>query len=227
MVDWARMFRSDDELRVLHGLHLRGFSTPAALARSVDLPVDLVTTHLDAGCAVGWVRRRRGPGDESEVGAYTLTAAGRLRNRELLAAELTSSGAGPEIEIAYRGFLTLNPGLLEVCTRWQVKDLERGELNDHVDPAYDAVVVADLARIDGRIQPICAELGRCLARFARYGPRLSLALDRVRRGDPDWLDRPLVDSYHTVWFELHEDLLSTLGRDRATERSAGGPLSVP
>ncbi|MDQ1375434.1 MAG: hypothetical protein QOJ09_2772, partial [Actinomycetota bacterium] len=28
---------------------------------------------------------------------------------------------------------------------------------------------------------------------------------------------PLIDSYHTVWFELHEDLLSTLGIERGSE----------
>jgi hypothetical protein len=27
----------------------------------------------------------------------------------------------------------------------------------------------------------------------------------------------VIDSYHTVWFELHEDLLSTLGIERASE----------
>jgi len=26
-----------------------------------------------------------------------------------------------------------------------------------------------------------------------------------------------MSSYHTVWFELHEDLLATLGIDRASE----------
>jgi hypothetical protein len=29
----------------------------------------------------------------------------------------------------------------------------------------------------------------------------------------------MIDSYHTVWFQLHEDLLNTLGIDRATEGS--------
>jgi hypothetical protein len=28
----------------------------------------------------------------------------------------------------------------------------------------------------------------------------------------------MIDSYHTVWFELHEDLLATLGRQRSQER---------
>jgi hypothetical protein len=30
----------------------------------------------------------------------------------------------------------------------------------------------------------------------------------------------MIDSYHTVWFQLHEDLLNTLGIDRSTEASA-------
>ncbi len=27
----------------------------------------------------------------------------------------------------------------------------------------------------------------------------------------------MIDSYHTVWFELHENLLATLGIERARE----------
>ena len=49
----------------------------------------------------------------------------------------------------------------------------------------------------------------------------------MRAGDPDWFTRPTVDSYHTVWFELHENLLATLGSSGATSdpsafRSAAG-----
>jgi hypothetical protein len=41
----------------------------------------------------------------------------------------------------------------------------------------------------------------------------------VRAGDKEWFTGPLVDSYHTVWFELHEDLMATLGLERATEEA--------
>jgi pyruvate,orthophosphate dikinase len=44
-------------------------------------------------------------------------------------------------------------------------------------------------------------------------------VDRVEAGERDWFTKPLIDSYHTVWFELHEDLLSTLGKERASEES--------
>ncbi len=31
----------------------------------------------------------------------------------------------------------------------------------------------------------------------------------------------MIESYHTVWFELHENLLATLGIQRAREQAAG------
>jgi pyruvate,orthophosphate dikinase len=33
--------------------------------------------------------------------------------------------------------------------------------------------------------------------------------------------RPIIDSYHTVWFELHEDLMAINGLTRAAEARAG------
>jgi hypothetical protein len=42
----------------------------------------------------------------------------------------------------------------------------------------------------------------------------------VLTGDHDWFTKPILASYHTVWFELHEDLLATLGLDRASETAA-------
>ena len=65
--------------------------------------------------------------------------------------------------------------------------------------------------------PICDDLAGCLARYGHYGPRLQNALDRVRAGELDWFTKPMVASYHTVWFELHEDLLATLGIERGSE----------
>jgi hypothetical protein len=44
---------------------------------------------------------------------------------------------------------------------------------------------------------------------------------KIRGGDPTWLTRPLVDSYHTVWFELHEELIGGAGLTREDEAGAG------
>jgi hypothetical protein len=49
---------------------------------------------------------------------------------------------------------------------------------------------------------------------------LAHALERTRAGDADWFTKPTIDSYHTVWFELHENLLATLGIERGTEPSS-------
>jgi hypothetical protein len=93
-------------------------------------------------------------------------------------------------------------------------------VNDHTDPAHDAEVIGRLADLDAKVQPICADLGVALERFASYGARLGAALEKVQAGDHDWFTKPMIASYHTVWFELHEDLLATLGIERASEGSA-------
>jgi hypothetical protein len=33
----------------------------------------------------------------------------------------------------------------------------------------------------------------------------------VASGETIWLTRPIIDSYHTVWFELHEELIAATG----------------
>ncbi len=43
------------------------------------------------------------------------------------------------------------------------------------------------------------------------------ALERVDAGDPEWLTSPRLDSYHTVWMQMHEDLLLAIGAERAHE----------
>jgi hypothetical protein len=90
-------------------------------------------------------------------------------------------------------------------------------VNDHGDAAYDRGVIEKLADLHAEVEPICNDLGEALHRFQGYGGRLRHALDRVRAGDTDWFTKPMIPSYHTVWFEMHEDLLSTLGIERGSE----------
>lgn len=61
------------------------------------------------------------------------------------------------------------------------------------------------------------ELCGVLTRFQGYDDRFAAALARVDAGDRSWVDRPGADSCHTVWFQLHEDLLATLGIRRDEE----------
>ena len=71
--------------------------------------------------------------------------------------------------------------------------------------------------IDDAVQPICQQLAAAIPRFAYYNGRLAAARVRVHGGDHDWFTMPVIDSYHTIWFELHENLLATLNLERADE----------
>ncbi len=113
---------------------------------------------------------------------------------------------------AYTQFLPLNTELIRVCHDWQVRT--GGVINDHRDAKYDWEVIDRLAAIDDRVGPVARRLGKTIADFAEYRPQLRAARSRVEDGDHDWFTSPRIDSYHTVWMELHEHLLVGLGLER-------------
>jgi hypothetical protein len=204
---------SDPDLLVLHGLRLQGFAEVEAVAEAVGLDHDEVAKRLDAFDADGLVRHRQG-----RVSGWTLTAAGRAHGERLLADELDAVGARDAVTDAYQRFLGHNAEMLGVCTDWQLREVDgRQVVNDHTEPDHDAAAVAHLAAIDRHVQPVCADLASRFDRFARYPARFANALAKVEAGEVDWFTKPTLDSYHTVWFELHENLLATLGIPRGSE----------
>lgn len=204
---------SDPRTLVLHGLRLKGFAEPAAVAEVIDLPEAEAKAHLDQ-----LVGERLATYRDGRMSGFTLTPGGRAEHARLLSEELDVHGVREAIHAAYRRFLDFNGDLLGVCTAWQLRELD-GEslLNDHSDEAYDAGVIGQLGEIHAKVRPVCEELAGSLARYANYGPRLEAAIERVRAGEVDWFTKPMIASYHTIWFELHEDLLATLGIERGQE----------
>jgi hypothetical protein len=93
----------------------------------------------------------------------------------------------------------------------------RPVLNEHKDDEYDARVLSRLWDIDDSAQGVCARLAGTLPRFAPYGDRLARARERALGGDIGAVADDL-ESYHSAWFQLHEDLLATLGISREQER---------
>lgn len=211
---------SDSELLVLHGLKLKSMVTADALAGLVGLPAVVVADLLEGFQAKEWVRYREGA-----LTGWMLLPAGRSEEQARVAHELDAAGADvrAEVDAAYRQFLDLNQAMLQVCTDWQLRPAPEGStepvINDHADVAYDENVIGVLKSINAEAQPIAASLASILDRFAGYGLRFSTALTKVELGDHDWFTKPMIDSYHTVWFELHEDLLSTLGIERGQEEA--------
>lgn len=119
--------------------------------------------------------------------------------------------------IAYDAFLPLNAALLQLTTDWQVRP---GKVpNDHTDRRYDREVIGRLDALDERVAPVVRRLGGAAPRFAPYRGRLRGARARVGDGDHEWFASPTCDSYHTVWMQLHEDLLLGLGIERKKEET--------
>jgi predicted ArsR family transcriptional regulator len=205
--------RSDSRLLVLHGLRLKGVGDVESVATAVRLPAARVRRLLDELADEGLVEQHQGL-----LAGWSLTPAGRAEHARALRHELEVLGARRTVESEYQRFLALNPGVLEACSRWQVRDVRgRAVRNDHADRRHDARVLGDLENALAGVQPVGDRLAAVLDRFGPYAPQLATALDRARAGDVDYVTKPLIPSFHTVWFEMHEDLLVTLGRDRAAE----------
>ena len=179
---------------LLHDLRLRGFRTArAGPAEEEAIAAGLVVTR-GANLAL------------SQVGREAHAAWARLTpgsEEETLARN------------AYERFLALNVEFLRLCTDWQLKP--GNEPNDHSDGAYDFKILERLDRLDERTGRLLDGLGEAVPRFGGYRPRLTEALERIT-DDRAWLASPRCDSYHTVWMQLHEDLLTTVGVNRADEK---------
>lgn len=203
------------DLLALHAVRVKGFADTPALARRFGLdPAETLEALRDAE-ARGWVTHTA----FADLQGWSLTEAGRAENERRLAAELASTGAADEVRAVYREFLPLNARLRQACTDWQLRPApgDRLAANDHADPAWDAAVLAELAAIDRALAPLADRLGKVLLRLGGYDARFAAALRRAQAGDAAWVDGSDIDSCHRVWFELHEDLVATLGVDRGAE----------
>lgn len=194
---------------VLHALRCIGFAELSRVADAAGLPEVDVESHLIDLAVSGLVTRTTG-----EFGAWGLTEAGRVEDARLTAEELAAVGTRCAVSAAYETFMVLNPELLDLCSAWHLRAVYGIVApNDHSDSAYDARVLDRFVDLDRRADFVCADLSAALPRLRRYRVRLTAALDRARSGELEHLTDSMT-SYHTVWFQLHEDLLATLGIPR-------------
>lgn len=204
---------SEPTLLVLHAVRLLGFADEGRVAARFALDRGEVVESLEDFEAFGWVRRSEFAG----MGGWSLTDAGRAQDCAQLAAELDAAGARPVVAATLEAFEQLNARFLDAVTRWQLHPMPGDPLaaNDHSDLRWDDRVIADLVGLGSALDRVCTPLAAALARFNGYAARYATSADRVRRGETRWVDALGVDSCHVVWIQLHEDLLATLGVDRA------------
>ena len=211
---------SDSDLLVLLGVRLRSFGSAEAVAEAARPGGRATSASGSAGSSrPGWSAIAIGPSP-----AGMLTADGRAEGERRLAAELDDVGARAAVAGAYARFLAVN----QPCST----------------PAPAGSCAPSTAAPWSTTTPTPATTPRCwpgsspsTTRCSRWWPtwpRRSLASVATAPGCPapwprcraatlDWFTKPTIDSYHSVWFELHENLLATLGIERATEPVATEP----
>lgn len=128
-----------------------------------------------------------------------------------------------KVRALYEAFLPLNRRLRDLCTDWQCRP--DGRLNDHADPAYDAAIRDRLDDIHDAAAPLLERLTRHCPRLDRYRSALDSALERFDDGETSWLASPLIDSYHTVWMHVHQELLLALAITRADDEALEAHLA--
>ena len=202
-----------DEFFVLHGLRLKGLASAEAIEDAWG--VESAAGHLAELAGSGCCQYRETP----RASGYLLLPPGRDLHGRLLEGVRDEAGASALAALSdvYSRFEPLNSEFKDLCSRWQIKV---GAPNDHTDPGYDDSRITELDELHGRFLPLVVRAGRALPHFQRYPPRFREALRRLRDdGDLEWFTKPLVDSYHTVWYEFHEDLIATLGRERRPDEA--------
>lgn len=209
---------SSPELLVLHAVRLVGFGNSAAVAAHSGTGESTALRVLHEAERRGWVQHL----SFADLDGWSLTDDGRNENERQLAAERTQTDSGTTISTVYRDFLPLNTRLVRAVTEWQITPTEEDQFapNNHRDPAWDRRVLDELAAIGAELAPLTTRLSRVLARFGGYSDRYDEALRRAHNGEHGWIDKTDIDSCHRVWFQLHEDLLATLGLDRRAEAFA-------
>lgn len=198
------------EVRVLQALRLKGRALPEDVAAAAGIEPAELSPIIEQLTADGNAQEARG--------RLKLTRPGREVLEELLAQE--RKGVDQDaLKSAYHDFDQYNSTFKQLITDWQLKDGDTP--NDHSDAAYDQQIVERIGALDADFAPLLTRIVAVAPRLESYPARFAGALRKLQAGDHTWIARPMIDSYHTVWFELHEDLIGLAGLSRADEAAAG------
>jgi hypothetical protein len=195
---------SSADLLVLHAVRTLGYGDTPAVAARVVMNEAHASEHLLDAQAHGWVTWSAFGSD----GGWSLTDAGKSHNERSLAAELHATGAKSAVEAVYRDFLPLNDLVTKACT-----DVQLAEMALIDNRASRDTVRTTLTHAGAALVTIQARLTQHLDRFTGYHTRFSAAVQKAS-ADSRWITGTDRDSAHRVWFELHEDLIATLGLTR-------------
>ncbi|HET7443244.1 MAG TPA: hypothetical protein VFJ57_01155 [Solirubrobacterales bacterium] len=198
---------ADTELLALHGLAVKKAGSPAAVAAVLGAEEAEIEAALEAAVAAG-----RAAGAK---GTFMVAPAGREWLDERYPVVYAEFREDPAATETYERFERINRELLSLFTDWQMMPAGGERVpNDHSDSDYDAEIIDRLGAQHERAEKVLDGFAALDPRLGVHKQRLDDAYDKVLAGEIDWVSGARIDSYHTVWFELHEDLLRMLGRER-------------
>jgi len=191
----------------MHGLAIKKFGTPAAVAELLDADEATVTALLNEAVIAAEAAGAKG--------AFMLSGKGQAALAEAYPREFAAYRADESLKKGYAQFEVINNELKQLITEWQTLEVAGERVpNDHSDSDYDRKLIDRIATLHERAEPMLGGMAKSLPRLERYVDRLGDALDKVDDGQIEYVSGAKISSYHTVWFELHEDLLRLLDRKR-------------
>jgi hypothetical protein len=107
-------------------------------------------------------------------------------------------------------FAPLNAGVVAACSKLQLRWLADGS---QPNVGIDEPTRQTFTRASASLSDLEVRLTAVLPRFSGYSGRLEQAVANAAT-EPAWLTATDRDSFHRIWFELHEDLIATLGLRR-------------
>jgi hypothetical protein len=192
---------------VLHGLAIKKHATPESVAGILGLDVSVVRTTLDKLVEAKRVVEAQGK--------YLLAPAARMALDTEYTPLYEDVRANSAFASGYEEFERLNATLKQLITEWQTFDVRGHRVpNDHSNKDYDRKLIDRLGNLHERAERALDRLASALPRFSIYRHKLGAALEKAEDGEIAWVSDAKIESYHTLWFELHEDLLRLMRRER-------------
>ena len=193
---------------LLHGLAIKKHATAGQIAPLVGMPDAEVAALLQQAVKSGRAIETQGKYTLSPLAQIALAGDYSRRFAELRGNQVFAA--------AYESFERINVELKTLITRWQTVETAGARVaNDHSNRDYDTQILDRLGQLHERAEVLLARLESVLPRFSYYRTRLLEALERAEVGKIEWVSSPKIESYHSLWFELHEDLLRLLGKRRS------------
>lgn len=192
---------------ILHGLVIKKHATADQVATLLGVSASEAKNHLAQAEDEGRIVNIKNNYSLTPLGCIALDNDYSLHYADLRDDQAFSG--------AYEDFEKINIHIKTLITDWQTIEVGGSSVvNDHSDKDYDLKIIDRLGDLHEKAETILDRLSKSEARMEIYKDHLLTALEKAEDGQTAWVSDASIDSYHTVWFELHEDLLRLLGQER-------------